>query len=189
MVKTPTELRVYAASGQLQGEAYRAEGAATFAFTQAGAPAFAWLPGSGVLLHWNGSQFDIVPVSAAIQGDVIALAAPGPATAALLVNRAGVLWRMDIATPGGAIAFEAPMPGVTAPALLLNDGTVIYAADGAPVVRAPSGQQRRTAIAGRVTGFSLLGPDWIRIDGDSPARTYALRLSSGALFVLPEVSR
>ncbi len=189
IVKTRTELQVYDALGHLQGQPFRATGDAIFAFTAAGAPAFAWLPASGVLLRWNLTYFEPVRLSAVPAGEVISLAVPSTGAAAFLVSRDGVLWRMDIAVPDGGVAFAAQVPGATAPALLLNDGTVVYAAAAAMIARAPGGVERRIAIAGHPVSFSLFGQDWIRVVSEKPAGAYALRLSAGALFLLPAVAR
>ncbi len=189
MVKTRAEVQVYDALGHLQGQSFPASGDANFAFTNAGVPALAWLPSSAVLLRWTGTYFESVRLLAGPSGDVISLAAPSAETAAFLVSRGGVLWRTDISLSNGGVTFDSVVPGAGAPALLWNDGTVIHAAVGAVVVRSPRGAERRIAIAGHPLSFSLLGEDWIRIVCESPGRAYALRLSTGGLFLLPEVSR
>ena len=190
MLKTSHRLLVLNALGHPVGRAWTATGPALFAFTPAGAPALAWLPDSGELLRWNGLRFEATPVSATcLNGAVVSLAAPDSSRAAFVVARDGQLWRVDISLFDGAVLFAANLPGASAPALLFDDGALLYAGQSALVLRDPQGDERAIPFTGSAVEFTPMGRDWILLENLLPPGRLALRLSTGALFELPEVAQ
>lgn len=190
IVKTARAILVYDALGHIVNRPTPAAGPVLFAFTSAGAPAFAWLRDCGELLRWNGPRFEPTPVTAAgLNGTVISLAAPDPSTAAFLIQRGTEIWRVDVSRFNDAVVFAANLPGVSAPALLFDDGSVLYASDAALVLRNAQGTERTIAFSGTVLQLAQLGSDWVLIDNGQPPAHLALRLSTGAVFELPEVAR
>jgi len=190
ILKTARAILVYDALGDLVGRPTPAAGSALFAFTSAGSPAFAWLQDSGELLRWNGQGFQPRSVNAAaLNGTVISLSAPDSSTAAFLVQRGTEIWRVDISVLNDAVVFSANLPGVTAPALLFDDGTVLYAGESALVLRNGQGVERAISFSGTAAQFTPLRSDWVLIDNGRPPAHLALRLSTGAVFELPEVTR
>lgn len=189
MLKTSTRLRVLDALGHPVGRVSTALGPALFAFTPTGAPALAWLQESNELLRWNGLQFERVPLSATnLNGIVVSLAAPDSSRAAFVVQHDQQLWRVDLSLLDGAVLFAANLPGASAPALLLDDGTLLYAEPTALLVRNPQGVDRTIAFSGAAVQFTPMGRDWILIESIRPPNHLALRLCTGSLFELPEVS-
>jgi hypothetical protein len=190
MIKTKDALCVLDALGHPVGSAWTAGGTALFAFTPAGAPALAWLPDSSELLLWNGIGFAPTPASAAVlNGTAVSLAAPDSSRAAFLVQRGQQLWRMDISLSDGGVLFAASLPGASVPALLFDDGTLLYTGKSALVLRGPQGQERAIAFTGSAARLAPMGRDWILIESVQPPAQLGLRLSAGALFELPEVVR
>jgi hypothetical protein len=187
MLKTKTGLHVLNALGHPVGRPFPAAGTVFFAFTPAGAPALAWLD-AGFLLRWNGIRFERTVVTAAgLDGIVVSLAAPNSSTAAFIVQRDRDLWRVDISLMDGAVLFAAKLPGATAPALLFDDGTLLYTGKSALMLRAPQGEERAIVFSGSPTQFAPMGRDWVLIETGLPAAHFGLRVSTGALFELPEV--
>jgi hypothetical protein len=188
--KTQDHLRVLDSLGHPLGHVSAAFGPALFAFSSTGAPALAWLPDSGELLRWNGVQFERMPgIAASLDGSVVSLAAPNSSTAAFVVRRDRQLWRVDISLLDGGVVFAANLPGVSAPVLLFDDGTLLYQGHSALVVRNPQGVERSIAFAGAAVQFIPMGQDWMLIESSRPPNHLGLRLSTGALFELPEVSQ
>jgi hypothetical protein len=187
MLKTGDSLRVLNALGHPLGRAWVAPGSALFAFAPSGTPALVWLPDSGHLLRWNGLRFEPTranPVE--LNGAVVSVAAPDSSRAAFLVQRDGQLWRIDLSLFDGAILFAAALPGATAPALLLDDGSLLYTGKSSLILRDPQGTERAIAFHGTAVRFTPMGRDWILIETSLPSTQFGLRLSTGAVFELPE---
>lgn len=127
--------------------------------------------------------------AANLDGTVVSLAAPDSSKAAFLVQRGTQLWRIDVSVLNDSVVFAANLPGVTAPALLFDDGSVLYAGDAVLVLRNAQGTERTIAFSSAVLQLAQLGSDWVLIDNGQPPAHLALRLSTGAVFELPEVAR
>jgi len=89
----------------------------------------------------------------------------------------------------GSVLFAGNLPGASLPALLFDDGTLLYAGNSSLMVRGPQGEERAIAFTGAAAAFSVLGPDWVLIESGNPLTPRGLRLSTGAVFELPEVAR
>jgi hypothetical protein len=191
MLKTEDSLQVLDALGHPAGLAWTAPGRALFAFTPAGAPALAWLPDTLELLRWNGVRFEPTSASAAnLNGSVVSVAAPDSSRAAFLVQRGRQLWRVDLSLFDGGVLFAANLPGASAPALLFDDGTLLYAGKSALVLRGPQGEERTIAFSGSAAQFTPMGRDWILVENSQRrGGLRGLRVSTGKLFELPEVAQ
>jgi len=190
ILKTTGMLHVLDALGHPIGRGWIGYGPAVFAFTPSGGPALAWLPESGHLLLWNGLRFEPARVNPAdLHGTVVSLAAPGPDRASFVINRDGQLWRVDISIRDGAILFAAALPGATAPALLFDDGSLLYTGSSALILRDSQGTERTVPFTGTPVQMAPMGRDWVLIETSRPATQFGLRLSTGAVFQLPEEVR
>lgn len=188
MILTRFGVQVLDASGHSVGRRCPAAGPVLFAFNSAGAPALLWLSRSQELLRWDGLLFERVSIdTGALRGTVVSLAAPAPGKAAFLVQSGEQLWRIDLSLMDGSVLEGENIAGAAAPAILTDDGTIVCASPGQHItIRNPQGVERSVPFAGSPAAFTLLGPDWILVASGSPRIHSALRLSTGALFELPE---
>ena len=188
IVVTRQGLRVLDTAGHPVGRPWPAAGPVLCAFTSAGAPALAWLSRSQELLRWNGLRFEPVSIDTRdLGGTAVSLAAPYPGTAAFLVQRGEQLWRVDLSLSDGAVLASENVPAAAPPAMLLDDGTIVYSRAGQDIViRDLQGAERSVPFAGSPMELMPLGEDWILVESASPRIHSALRLSAGAVFELPE---
>jgi len=188
MIVAGNRLRVLDGSGHPLGRTWPAEHPVLFAFAPDGAPALAWLSRSQELVRWNGVRFERVIFDVGLlSGTAISLAAPQSGRASFLIQRASQLWRVDLSLLDGSVLGSENVPAAALPAILLDDGTIVYARAGQDlVIRNPQGVERGVPFAGPPTALALLGQDWIFVESGSPQSHFVLRLSTGALFELPE---
>ena len=184
ILQTRRGLIVVDTAGDPLSRPFPASGEALFAFSDDGSPALVWLRESGRLLRWTRRGFIAVP-AADPGGSVVSIAAPRASSAAFLVERDREVWRVDISLGDGALLFAAKLPGVSSPALLLDDGTLLFARNSSLVLRNPEGDERTIAFDNVAIRFAPVGRDWILIDTTTTTHL-VLRLSTGALFELPE---
>lgn len=173
MMKTASELVVNGVRRRVAG------GPALFAFERDGSPALVWLSDAHALLAPCRRGFCSIPLPV-LSGEVVAVGA-GPRIA---VVRNGVLEVLDISD--GAIARVTRLPGASAP-LLLADGSMVYGAPGALVFRDRSGHEKRTAFAHAASSMTQMSSSWAMVEATQEGRRFAVRLSDGAAFQIPEV--
>jgi hypothetical protein len=122
-------------------------------------------------------------------GSVLSLGIGAGRRVSLLIERGGQLWLAEVDPETGEALREAVLAGVTAPALLLARGGILYARDGEIVVRDASGAETRLAAPAPVEGFQTMGDDWVRLRSAAGA-VWVLRLGGAPeLHRLPEKAR
>jgi hypothetical protein len=171
LIKTDSELLVLDASNQVSARYDVPGGPALFAFDSSGAPALAYY--SGTLFRFREDSLEPVNWS----GDAVAIALAGPQSAAVLVRRDDQLWNVRLSVMSGEVENEALLAGVSAPAALLPDGSVLYTDQDGVVVHDATGAERRAGAGIQADYFERMGKDWIAIREVSGGRLFALRIS------------
>jgi hypothetical protein len=182
LVKSDSMLTVTDQHGREINRADAPPGPALFAFTVAGAPALVYFEQSESLVRWDGRSFREVPFGAAkIAGEsVIAIAAPGPEVARLVVNHSGELWELDVRTDTGAVVSRTALPGVSGPVLLFATDELVYGYSRGFVIRNRDGSEKQVA-ARLPKEFTLqqIGFGWVGVSDRVNRRLFALCLRPG----------
>jgi hypothetical protein len=156
LAKTGRELIVFDQAGAEAGRLPAPDGGALFAFAPNGEPAAALFPGTGLFLLWSGGRFETAGWKTGHDEEVLAVAG----AISFLVRRGDAVWRVDRAVPDGQVTREQALPGVSAPALLRPDGSVLYADGRALVLRSPEARDQRVELPGAVIALSDLADGW-----------------------------
>jgi len=192
LIKTDAQLIVTDANGQAIANTNAPGGRALFGFAAGGHAALAYFEATGALVIWNGRAFQSVPLDAAtLAGSmVVSIAFEDSNLAAFVVERQDALWKVDVRTDTGAVVSQTALPGVTAPALLVASGDLVYANTRGLVVRKADGVEKQVA-AHLPKNFALeqMGDGWVEVRDLASGRLYALCVQSGheAYYTLPEV--
>ena len=162
--------------------------AAVFGFTRWGVPALVYVPGRGELLRVTRNAAEKVPGN--LDG-LLAVAEADGNDALALVNQKDGLWLLRVTLRDGAVVSREALPGVSAPALIEGDGSLIFARAGAMVMRAAGGVEREVAISFRPGALTPMGDGWIAIFEKDGNRRFGLRTTPGRERVdpLPEEAR
>lgn len=173
IVKTATELLVLNASNQVVSRYDAPEGPALFAFDPDGRPALAYC--SGTLFRFDGSR----PTPATWIGEVVSIASDS-----VLLRRDDGLW---IVRSGN----EARVADVGGPALLRQNGDLLFTRDSKIVLRGANGSERSIAAGFDIESFEQIGRDWIALREAGGGRLFALRIAPDSLelYQLPEVAQ
>jgi len=179
LFKTSSAVVVTDRVGSIVATNSQPDGPALFAFTRAGEPALIFVPAANLLLAWDGTTFNPVsfdPTTLSASA-ILSIAAPRPGQAAMIVQRDDGLCdlRVDLAT--GDIKAQTAIPGVTAPALMLANGDLVYADGHGIVLRKPDGPEQHI-IAQLPVSFALqqMGEGWIQLRDLGSGRQFAIRV-------------
>lgn len=181
--QTADRLVLTAADGSEIGSRPAAGGAVVIAFPAAGGTGVVWLAASGELLRFPGWQPLDVPDWG---GDPVALAVTRTRLSAV-VRRGDALWLVESSLSDGRVTRARLLPGVAAPVLMENDGTLIYAQDDAVVVSGRDGTEQRCPVTARPSSLERMGDGWIAVCVNSSL--YALRRQTMDLLRLPGARR
>ncbi len=165
LAKTDSALIVVDRQGRRLASVDVLEGSALFAFSRTGAPALMYLPTMKRLSAWSEGTFRNMPLDdSMIGGAMISIAAPDAEHVAMIVQRHDVLWELSIRLETGEIESQMLLPGVTAPALLLANGDLIYSDSNGIVIRQPDTSERHVD-AQLPDRFALqqMAEDWIQL--------------------------
>jgi len=163
-------------------------GPALFAFLANGSPALALLTQTGTLYTWTGKTFDRVTFPAdPLGGQTLAIAAPQADRISSIVQRDDGLWLEDMSTSGGGFV-QSALPGIQAPVLLQDDGTLLYTEQTAIVIRDPTGNERRIETGLSIGEMHWMGSGWLHVLETNNGRQVAVRITLGAekISQLPE---
>ena len=171
------EILVFDAQGHIVNRQKAPVGKVLFAFDHAGQPALACFPETSELYLWSRGEFKPLPWGLLhVDGQVKAIAQSSRNIISLVVECDGVLWINNVSLARGHMRFGAILPGVTAPVLLLPDGSLIYGNGNDVVIRERDTSEKRLSGASPATAFELMGQDWIRIVSQPGSSGLALHL-------------
>ncbi len=194
MLKTASSLIVLDRQGQFVATQDAPAGPVLFAFSRTGAPALVYLPDESVLLRWSDGVFRQVPLDPQMfaSDTVLAIAAIDAGQAALVLQRSDGLWDTRILLSTGEVISQTALLGMTAPALMLATGELIYGDANGIVVRKPDGAEKHIHAQLPLTfAFQQMGEGWIQVRDLATQRQYALRLTEGKeqFYALPGVDQ
>jgi hypothetical protein len=190
MLKTASTLIVIDRQGQVVASQDAPAGPALFAFSRNGAPALAYLPDANILLHWSDGVFQQVPLDPPT--NVLSIASIDAGQAALILQRDDGLWDVRVLLSTGETISQTALLGVTAPALMLATGELIYGDANGIVVRKPDGAEKHIDAQLPLTfAFQQIGDGWIQVRDLATQQQYAVRLTEGKeqFYALPGVDQ
>ncbi|HLJ15929.1 MAG TPA: hypothetical protein VKV15_15635 [Bryobacteraceae bacterium] len=200
ILKTDTALIAVDPQNQVLSTQDAPAGSALISFlalesTGAQPQALVYFPQSGALLRWSGSRFDSVPFDATqFAGDVLSLAVTAVDAATFLVQRDDGLWLVREDLSIGGINSTEPLPGISAPAFLLSDGSLLYLDSGSLILRRADRTESRHRLPIAAASFEQMADEWIHIreqNGGNPnqGREFAVRLTKGRerIYELPQL--
>ena len=191
LIKTGSAVIVTDRAGSILASNSQPDGPALFAFTGAGEPALIFIPAANTLLAWDGAAFNPVrfdPTTLSANA-ILSIAAPHPGQAAIIVQRDDGLCdvRIDLAT--GDLVAQTAIPGVTAPALMLANGDLVYADGNGIVLRKRDGSEHHiTAQLPASFALQQMGDGWIQLRDLGSSRQFAIRITQNheQYYQLPE---
>jgi hypothetical protein len=190
MLKTASAIIVVDRQGQVVASQDAPAGPALFAFSRNAAPALAYLPNANVLLQWIDGVLQQVPLdSPAI---ILSIAAVDPGQAAFILQRDDGLWDVRILLSTGEMISQTALLRVSAPALMLTTGELLYADAKGLVVRKPDGSEKHIdAQLPPTFAFQQMGDGWIQVRNLATQQQYAVRLTDGKeqFYALPGVDQ
>jgi hypothetical protein len=182
LLKTTSALVIVDRQGQVVASQDAPGGPALFAFSRNGTPALACLPAANALLQWSEGVFQQVPLDPQTfaSTNILSIAAADRDRAALILQRDDGLWDVRILLATGEVISQTALLGMTAPALMLATGELIYGDSNGFVVRKQDGSEKH--IDGQLPStFALqqMGDRWIQVRDLATQQQYAVRLTDG----------
>jgi len=194
LLKTDSAIVATDVQGQVLQSMDAPPGPALFALYKDGSPAFAYLESVNLLFEWCGSGFQMVRFDGNLflADSVLSIFAPDALHVGFLVRRGGDLLDVRIAVDSGESDSQATINGVTAPALILASGDIVYAdADGLVIRRADASEVHLNAQL--PSGFSLaqMGAGWVALTDFGSGAQFAVRVTPGreGIYTLPGVNQ
>lgn len=184
IVKTDASLSVLDRDGQTVFRMDADSGAALFAFSDDGAPAFVYLAQSQTLFKWNTDRLEPALFNPDLfNGSVQSIASPARDRAAAVVKREDGLWLVDL-----DLGTQTLLPGIEGPVLLRNNGSLLYAGEQGLMLRQAGRSEQPFDSSIAVATFEMMGKDWVHITERDSSRHFAVRLESGReqIYQLPE---
>ncbi len=192
MLKSDSTLMAIDGRGKTIASVETSPGSALFAFYPSGAPALAYFEHDTSLMTWNGRTFRQVPLHAITLAakSVLAIAAPQPGMASLIVEREDGLWELRVTLATGAVVSQMALPGVKAPILALSDGALVFGNPDGLVIRRPDASEKHiTAHLPKKFALQQMGDGWVELSDLTTVCFFAVRTTPGheQFYVLPEV--
>ena len=192
ILKTDSALLVTDSQGRAIAGVNAPEGPALFAFAPDGSPALAYFQSTHAFRVWDGHTFQSAgadPASLAVQ-TVLSIYSLNSALAEVLVQREDGLWELGVQLETGVVVSQMSLPGVSAPALLVAGGGLVYRDAQGFIVRREDGSEK--LIPAHLTAkiaFGQMGDGWVEVTDSGAGRLFAVNVQPGSerCFLLPEV--
>jgi len=194
LVKTDSSILVTDNQGQIAASTDAPSGSALFAFGASGAPSFAYLVDANAWLVWDGQSFRPASFDLSSFGvaTVISITSPGDGQALVIVQRDDGLWAASFSLITGELTSQAAIPGVSAPAMALATGEIVYRDADGLVIRKPDGTEKHIpgALPANIV-FQQMGDRWIQIRDVDSSSQYAARIADNReqIYALPGVDQ
>ena len=194
LVKTDASVIAVDNQGQVLASMDAPAGPADFAFFSDGTPAFVYLPSANLLFEWYGTGFQMVPFDCQLfpPSAVVAISAPDRGHAAFLIQRDHGLGEIRVLIESGESDSQEVLPGVSAPAMKLSSGELIYAdANGMVIRKADATEIHLSTQLPASFSFAQMGAGWVELSDLASSARSAVRVTPGheGLYLLPEVSQ
>jgi hypothetical protein len=194
LVKTDTAVIVTDNQGQVLATTDTPAGPAAFAFQKDGSPAFAYLASARLLFEWVGAGFQMLAFDSRLfpAGAVCGIFAPDAAHVGFLVQRVNGLRDIRVLIETGQADSQVALAGVTAPALMLASGELVYAdANGIAIRKTDASELHIHAQLPARFSFVQMGAGWVGLGDSSSGAQYAIRVAAGreAFYQLPQVDQ
>jgi hypothetical protein len=192
LLKTDSAVYAVDRQGQVLASADAPAGAALFAFSRSGPPAFAYLVDANAWMVWDGQTLQPLSIDLTAFGPaaVLSVASPNDGEAAIVLQRDDGLWDLRVLLATGEVTSQTAILGVAAPLLLLASGDLMYSDANGIVVRTADGQEKHIA-AQLPESFVLqqMGDGWVQLRGLSTPAQLAVRINGSQSFTLPGVDQ
>lgn len=194
LLKTDSSLAAFDPQGKLLASIDTAPGPALFGFSPSGEMALVYIASNGALIEWRGSAFAPVSIhnEEEVADEVLAIAYPTPFEAWLIVQRNGILWKLNFPLGKVGAFSQNALTGVHAPVLALPSGDLVYSDIGGIVIRRTDASEVYVA-APLPPGFSLqqMNRDWVELSDLNSSARFAIRTTPGreAFYQLPEAGQ
>jgi hypothetical protein len=189
LLKTDRTVSIFDQDGRVSARLDAPAGPALFAFADSGENALIYLVSEGALLDWSGGKLTHVPIDqATIEGEVVSLAQPSPGYASMLVRRLDGIWFLRVSLTSGAVGPQRRIPAACLPALLLNDGALIFSDSSGITLRRADATEIHFDL--RLSGrgqMRQMGAGWVQIENPGGGQ-FAMLLTKGRerIYQLPE---
>ena len=194
LLKTDTSVIATDNQGKVLATMAAPPGPAAFAFFPDGSPAFVYSAGQNLLFEWYGTGFQMVPFDCQLfpPGAVLAISAPDRWHVAFLIRRDDGLWQIGVLVETGESDSQTALTGLTAPALQLSSGELVYTdANGVVIRKADATEIHLNAQLPASFSLVQMGAGWAQLSDLAGTARFAIRATPGqeGFYFLPEVSQ
>ncbi|MBV9083308.1 MAG: hypothetical protein JOZ62_11565 [Acidobacteriaceae bacterium] len=179
IVAAAGQIQILGSDGSLIAEYPAAESQPLVHIDDQLSTAIAWLPSSGVILHWNGESFATTAVSAPLPENVSSIRVSG-ANANLLVTAGGAVSELTIALDSGNIVSEHLLADVKSPAVYYQR-FVLYADKKDLQIEAADGSLRTVHLPASGVSIEPAGAEWLQVVSTDGHQNWLLHLTSTAI--------
>ena len=182
LVSRAGNIQLIAHDGSVIGEYNSAETAPVLNVDRDLKTAIAWLPSRHALLHWNGTCFELSPVTDAdLTGTVTSLRLENSQTASLLITgNNGDVFEASVSLETGNLISLNLLPGVRGSAFR-QDSFLIFEDQQGLEIESPNGSIRSLPLAAADLTFERMSSDWLHLSSASARRDWALHLNATSL--------
>jgi hypothetical protein len=163
---------------QLLGE-YNTTDANALLNTDSGAEtALAWLPGSGELLHWDGTAFQATPIRGLADAFKVTSLRRNGSNAELLVSDPnGAVLEGSVSIETGELTSLTPVQGVRAPAFWASN-RILFPDTNGLAVQQPDGSVDVIGAPVENPSFARISSHWVFVTSATAQRSWAVDVSA-----------